>query len=550
MTVLPNAPIDPATGLQVPTIAVGTAGGMSVIKDDGTVIDVVDTSYQNATSIEFIEDRLYTIWVQNGSLVRIPRILNIPTVDLSFSSFPATAGVDLTASFYYPSAKASPTCTSNGNFSSKYGINLLSDAVTDATDYLRCDITSTYNTGWMNGDIKGAFLSDTDTTSLVGGELVTGDNSTFTSGTGDWAAIDPANTTITNPSGEMYVVSTAQYEGVTLDVTTVVGQVYTLTRTVRGGTGTLRFGTYVGGQDKGGLVVINNGAGSTETFTHVATSTTTQISFQSKNTIADFYIDDVTFKLADADRSVNANPLTVNGTITKTPVATGADLVAYSGFSATNYLEQPYNSDLDFGTGDFSMMCWIKDTEYNASLWSRTSATNTNYSVNGYADGRVIMTWQNPFDQFTAQGAYTSGQWFLLSIVRRSGIIYTYNNTVQKHTHVSTRDMNSADGIFKVGGSNGSVSLALLRISSTAPSAEQIAKIYNDEKYLFQDGAQATLYGTSNAVTALAHDDATDLLHVGTSGGRSVFQGLRRVSNTTTAVGTAISASNGLVVEE
>jgi len=48
----------------------------------------------------------------------------------------------------------------------------------------------------------------------------------------------------------------------------------------------------------------------------------------------------------------------------------------------------------------------------------------------------------------------------------------------------------------------------------------------------------------------LAHDDATDLLHVGTSAGRSVFQGLRRVSNTTTAVGTAISAANNLVVEE
>jgi trimeric autotransporter adhesin len=93
-------------------------------------------------------------------------------------------------------------------------------------------------------------------------------------------------------------------------------------------------------------------------------------------------------------------------------------------------------------------------------------------------------------------------------------------------------------------------SLALWRISATAPTAEQIAKIYNDEKYLFQDGAQATLYGASDAVTALAYDDATDLLHVGTSGGRSVFQGLRRVSNTAVAVGTAISASNGLVVEE
>ena len=93
-------------------------------------------------------------------------------------------------------------------------------------------------------------------------------------------------------------------------------------------------------------------------------------------------------------------------------------------------------------------------------------------------------------------------------------------------------------------------SLSLLRISATAPSAEQIAKIYEDEKVLFQENAQATLYGSSDAVTALAHDDSTDLLHVGTSAGRSVFQGLRRVENTTTAVGASISASNGLVAED
>ena len=36
MTILPNAPIDENTGLPVPTIAVATDGGVSVIKDDGT----------------------------------------------------------------------------------------------------------------------------------------------------------------------------------------------------------------------------------------------------------------------------------------------------------------------------------------------------------------------------------------------------------------------------------------------------------------------------------------------------------------------------------
>jgi hypothetical protein len=93
-------------------------------------------------------------------------------------------------------------------------------------------------------------------------------------------------------------------------------------------------------------------------------------------------------------------------------------------------------------------------------------------------------------------------------------------------------------------------SLALLRISATIPTPDQIRKIYEDERKLFMPGAQCTLYGTSDAVTALAHDPKTNLLHVGTSAGRSTFDGLVRVANTTTPVGTAISAVNGLIVEE
>ena len=95
---------------------------------------------------------------------------------------------------------------------------------------------------------------------------------------------------------------------------------------------------------------------------------------------------------------------------------------------------------------------------------------------------------------------------------------------------------------------NGSIALA--RISGTVPSPEQIKKIYEDEKHLFQENAKATLYGSSDAVTALAYDDSTNLLYAGTSAGRSEFQGLRRINNTTTAVTTAISASNGLVAEQ
>jgi hypothetical protein len=93
-------------------------------------------------------------------------------------------------------------------------------------------------------------------------------------------------------------------------------------------------------------------------------------------------------------------------------------------------------------------------------------------------------------------------------------------------------------------------STALLRTSATAPSPEQVAKMYYDEKCLFQENAKATIAGTSDAVIALAYDDDTELLHAGSAWGRSAFRGLNRVEFSTDVVTTAISASNGLVAEE
>ena len=92
--------------------------------------------------------------------------------------------------------------------------------------------------------------------------------------------------------------------------------------------------------------------------------------------------------------------------------------------------------------------------------------------------------------------------------------------------------------------------ISLVRYSLSKMSTEQIKKMYEDEKFLFQENAKATLYGSSDNVTAIAYDDSTNLLYAGTSAGRSEFQGLSRINNTTTAVTTAISASNGLVAEQ
>ena len=92
--------------------------------------------------------------------------------------------------------------------------------------------------------------------------------------------------------------------------------------------------------------------------------------------------------------------------------------------------------------------------------------------------------------------------------------------------------------------------MALLKISATAPSTEQVKKIYVDEKKLFAENAKCTLYGTSDDVKTAAYDDTTDVTHVGTSSGRSDFNGLVRINNTTVGVTSAISASNGLIAEQ
>jgi hypothetical protein len=437
MVVRPNAPIDHTTGLQITTIAVGTDGGVSVINNDRTVTDSSETRVTE--HVDFGPDG--SLYYAAGPF---SQLLNVV--------FPDTYLADGFSSDVNYNRTLPKTITSGRQnilggagdvrginpiaVGTIYGLTFITPNFATPANGMVANATSTYNTGHMVGDIKGAYLSSTDITSLVNGDT-------------------------------------------------------------------------------------------------------------------------------DADRSVNANGLTVTGTINRAPVATNADLVGYSGWSASNYMGQAYNTGLNFGTGEFSTIVNLKMAANSATevIFERDSPTTAQrITLAVSAAGLLVFTVDDGTTTRTATGstAVDIGTWQeIVAYYDGAGGVYIYlNGTLEASaTGSALLTMTNTAAILRVGidvqGANPLTngSLALLRPSATAPSAEQSAEIYHDERSLFQPGAQSTIYGASDAVTAIAHDKGTDLLHVGTSAGRSVFSGLQRVSNTTVAVPGVISASNDLVIE-
>ena len=86
MTVLPNAPIDADTGLPVPTIAVATNGGVSIIKDDGSVVDITQsTVYNTVREIDFTYENKI-IYTMDNAASRSARVDSIPNADFVVTS--------------------------------------------------------------------------------------------------------------------------------------------------------------------------------------------------------------------------------------------------------------------------------------------------------------------------------------------------------------------------------------------------------------------------------------------------------------------------------
>ena len=602
MTVLPNGfnNVDPCSGLPIPTLALASAQGVQLVRPDLSVFQVNDnTGARPADKVIFRGDTLTWSNTANGTIQNRWRISNINSDAIGDAGGvwrynPSVNGGDPTienpTAFLYGTNKflasdlnddkklfMGANTASGTSTGPQSGLSIIMDGKDrdsnynplTVTDSMVAHITSSYNTGYQYGDAKGAFLTDTSTDADFGPELVTGGDfsnaSDWTLGTG-WSI---------NGSGQAEHTGSAGFLEQSGSFT--AGEYYQLTADLVSGGAATNFGmtnrhdpTGTQPHNESSLVDVYCVAGGSKIYAMWKQRPGVNLSTINlyANNSGTLVIDNVSVKKINKfiyDRSVNNKLLAGIGTLTKTAVATGSELVAYSGFSSEDYLVATYDAAMEFGTDDFYMMAWIKNGDNTNNQKIITRDLNNSNRCQFYTAGNFIQIFiQDSGGQSYLQSITEFNQniWMQYIVGRKNGTLYIYvNGRAESGTGSNTsspaRNLSFGTGTaLEIGRSitgqsnffRGSI--ALPRVGKGFPTDEQAKKMYDDEKCLFQENAIATLYGSSNGVTAVDYDEITNQVHVGTSAGRSDFLGLNRINNTTTAVTTAISAHDSLIIEQ
>ena len=252
-----------------------------------------------------------------------------------------------------------------------------------------------------------------------------------------------------------------------------------------------------------------------------------------------------------SDRSVKGNSLTTTGSIAGIAVATNAELVGFSGFSASNYLSRANDTDFDFGTGDFSIMFWCKSSTTGSTndFIGRGDATPEagDFFIRKNSSEKIQLfrhtgtSYQSPI---SASSASIGTSWSQVVVTRKGTTVSIYvNGKLDVSGTWSDTFTPSGGSAFTIGLrlSDTSVtgqhmSLSLVRISATAPTPQQVKEIYEAERPLFRAGAKCLLQHST--VRDLSYDSSTELLAVGQTAntgneGVTFFKGLENVKQLT-----------------
>lgn len=528
--VIPGGPVDSA-GLPTPTVAVATASGASVIHPNGAVYDIAGAGVMN---VAITADGRIAMGLGPGGTVY--RLYGMPYADTNVSlywhsyevaSIPALPGINERRRH----AWVSPSLVGVSNAS--MGLALLSPDMINQANGMVAYATTSYATGWMPGDIRGAWLCDNATGNITGYTVLDTDLSSPTGWTLSNVTHNPTNGTL-DWTGNVSAAADYTLTGL------VAGQTYLIEVALSAATAgglyvEVPLFTSLGSRSSAGPLLAS--------FT--ATSSSQVLRLTAGNSFAGS-VTSVRVRLAVPDRSYKGRGLTVNGALNWANLPCG--LASVNGFSASNFLEQPYTPDLDFETGDFCFAFWFTTLTagHFFDRWSGTGPRIRAFVSSGKLSLGVEGTGSSAFPVTTSD--IVDGIPRMAVMVRRGAALEVWLNGVREAVADASAigSVSNTTAVLRLGVGQNSLtplatgSLALFRAAAYAPTPAQIRRMYDDERALVIGGTAATFGGTSNNVTALATNETDGTLAVGTSDGVSIFAGLGRVQYLDGASGAAI----------
>lgn len=570
MTVLPDAPVDPVSGLQVPTIAVATNIGYGIIKHDGSIVTTSNTSSFNSISIS--KEILVAGRVNDATLYYVMNPASQVTgfTCLQHASNTAT-DFNFIAGFPQIQGKRSEYMKGN-SWSMSAMVQRLKNNEAAIGKGMSASMTRWYNTGWQIGDIRRSYLVSSWVETIAPTDYLTGDSSTFASSQGSWVnysaytvTYDSVNhrLTVANNVGQYYGYAKLNIGSLGLTVGKEYVAILGIVSSTTGSPGYSLPTVGMDSSDSDNYATAGwSGAGAQNVylkFTYQGGGEP-QLRLGTGGLGASTTYGSILIRPAVIDRSYKNSCALIYGSLTKTLASPSANnqLVMYSGFSASNYIQEPvYSADLDFGTGEWSVSAWVNiptgnaaaatiiERNYSSGAYITLGITSANYFVGTAYDGTTTRT-------VTTSAAYNTNTEVKVELIYRlDGSLSIMVNGVQVAVTYGNPllTLNNSNAVLTIGNNYAlnapfPGSIALLKLSATAPTPDQSAWMYEQEKHLFRDGANCLL-PDSGSIVDLTYDEVTDKWVAVSATNESDWTGLVRTGVIAVPAGSNIKAAAG-----
>ncbi|PWC48128.1 hypothetical protein TSA6c_16970 [Azospirillum sp. TSA6c] len=226
--VLPGAPLDPVTRLPVPTIAVATAGGTSVIHPTGLIATITRASGHN--SVRITPDNRLWLGAAGADAFDVGPIPYATAANTAWRSVyydQGTSGLKIVTG-------GGKNLLAGGAVAGSGGLTMLAEDAANPANGMVSYVTKDFATGWLPGDTRQCAITEgAGSNGASGGELVA--NGTNLTNTAGWSQRNAATLSAVNGALRVTATSSTSGQGGTYSLATTAGVQHTVSFDVVGG---------------------------------------------------------------------------------------------------------------------------------------------------------------------------------------------------------------------------------------------------------------------------------------------------------------------------